>query len=90
MDAVCNVLQKMDAQMKDIADEGAAITKLPGGESPSASTGPMRKVTNEVRQEIQNLTVLYQELMKLCQQKRDVYIIAVKFHMSVRQVCLHV
>ena len=74
--------------MKEIKDEGAAITKLPGGESPSVSIGPMRKVTNEVRQEIQNLTVLYQDLMKLCQQKRDVYIIAVKFHMSVRQVCL--
>ena len=73
--------------MKEIKDEGAVIAKLPGGESPSASTGPMRKVANEVRQEIQNLTVLYQDLVKLCQQKRDVYIIAVKFHMSVRQVC---
>ena len=76
----------MDAQMKEIKDEGAAITKLTGGESPSASIGPMRKVADEVRHEIQGLTVLYQELMKLCQQKRDVYIIAVKFHMSIRQV----
>ena len=47
----------------------------------------MQKAIETVRSQLQDLTKTYELLMKTCQQKRDLYIVCVKFHMNLRQVC---
>lgn len=70
--------------MKEIQDEQTQISKLPTGSE--IKNQLLLKDINDVKQSVHLLTESYQKLMKLCQQKRDLFIVAVKFHMSVRQV----
>lgn len=72
--------------MKDIQEEQIQLSNLPGGDE--TKNRVLLQDLNQVKQSVQVLTELYQELMKLCQQKRDLFIVAVKFHMYVRQVIL--
>ena len=74
----------MDIHMKEIHDEQTELSKVPGGDDTKNQV--LVQDLERVKQMIQSLTELYQELMKLCQQKRDLFIVAVKFHMAVRQV----
>lgn len=74
----------MDLHMKEIQDEQQLISKLPTGSE--IRNQLLLKDINDVKQSVQLLTESYQKLMKLCQQKRDLFIVAVKFHMAVRQV----
>jgi hypothetical protein len=78
--------EKMDEHMKEIQDEHVQLFKLPGGNEIKNKT--ILQDLNQIKSSVNSLTELYQELMKLCQQKRDLFIVAVKFHMSVRQ-CEH-
>ncbi|XP_019856098.1 PREDICTED: triple functional domain protein-like [Amphimedon queenslandica] len=75
--------EKIDSHMKEIQEEQTQISKLPTGSE--IKNQLLLKDINDVKQSVQLLTESYQELMKLCQQKRDLFIVAVKFHMSVRQ-----
>ena len=70
--------------MKEIHDEQAELSNVPGGDDTKNQV--LVQDLERVKQMIQSLTELYHELMKLCQQKRDLFIVAVKFHMAVRQV----
>ena len=72
--------------MKDIQDEQVELSKLPSGDE--IRNKVLLQDLNQVKQSVQLLTESYQELMKLCQQKRDLFIVAVKFHMSIRQVSI--
>ena len=74
----------MDGHLKDIREESVDLCNLPTAD---ANTKEMLTQSIEgVKQGATSLTELYQKLMKLCQQKRDLYIVAVKFHMTIRQV----
>lgn len=57
---------------------------------PSESGSDMHKTTQKaieaVRSQLQDITKTYEKLMVTCQQKRDLYIVCVKFHMNLRQV----
>ena len=58
---------------------------------PKESEQDMHSATKEaietVKTKLADLTKTYQELMTICQQKRDLFIVCVKFHMTNRQVC---
>ena len=58
--------------------------------APSQSQSDMHATTQKaieaVRSQLQELTKTYEKLMTTCQQKRDLYIVCVKFHMNLRQV----
>ena len=45
-----------------------------------------RKTISMVREQIHAVSDTYQQLMTTCQHKRNLFIVCVKFHMSVRQV----
>ena len=47
-----------------------------------------RKAIETVKSELQTMTKTYQELMTTCQQKRDLFIVCVRFHMTIRKVCM--
>ena len=81
------LLQKMDSHLKEIREESVELYSLP------EASESMKKVLSQclegVKEGAASLTEQYQKLMKLCQQKRDLYIVAVKFHMTVRQVFIY-
>ena len=54
-----------------------------GEENMHAST---HKAITMVQEKIQSVSDTYQQLMTTCQQKRNLFTVCVKFHMSVRQV----
>ncbi len=58
--------------------------------APRETEETMHSATKEaievVKGQLNDLVATYQELMTLCQQKRDLFIICVKFHMFTRQV----
>jgi len=45
-----------------------------------------RKTISMVRETIQAVSDTYQELMTICQQKKNLFIVCVRFHMNVKQV----
>lgn len=59
--------------------------------APKESEQNMHSATKEaietVKEKLADLSKTYQELMTICQQKRDLFIVCVKFHMTNRQVC---
>ncbi len=80
--------QTMDEHMDRIRAD-ANILINPTFE-PKETDDTMHSATKEaitlVQNQLDNLTTTYQELMTLCQQKRDLFIVCVKFHMTTRQV----
>ena len=52
--------------------------------------GEMHSATQQaidsVKEQVEELKKNYKELTDLCQQKRDLFIVCVKFHMTTRQV----
>ena len=75
----------MERHLSELKEEGHLLGKPPSSD-PAAMTPAMRKAIDEVTRQIQTLNQHHQDFMTLCQQKRDFYIVAVKFHMTVRQV----
>ena len=45
-----------------------------------------KKAIDSVKAQVEELKKSYKELTDLCQQKRDLFIVCVKFHMTTRQV----
>ena len=78
----------MEKHLNEIKEEGHQLGKSPSSD-PAAMTSAMRKAMDEVTRQIQMLNQHHQDFMTLCQQKRDFYSVAVKFHMTVRQVRLY-
>ena len=56
--------------------------------------GKMHAATQQaidtVKAQVEELKKSYKELIDLCQQKRDLFIVCVKFHMTTRQVSVNV
>ena len=49
-----------------------------------------QKAIDRVKTQVEELKTNYKELADLCQQKRDFFLLCVKFHMTARQVsCRH-
>ena len=59
--------------------------------SPDEKGENMHEATKEAVQSVksisEDLNTTYQQLTTMCQQKRDLFIVCVKFHMTTRQVC---
>ena len=80
--------QTIDEQMTKIKHDAAEMCNpdfLPN-ESEGEMHAAMQKAVEAVQTQIQELTKTYQQLSTVCQQKRDLYIVCVKFHMNLRQV----
>lgn len=45
-----------------------------------------KQAVTVVRTTLNTLNVIYKDLTTMCQQKRDLFIVCVKFHMTTRQV----
>lgn len=46
-----------------------------------------KKAVQSVKVTMDQLNATHQQLITMCQQKRDLFIVCVKFHMTTRQVC---
>lgn len=75
----------VDKHLNDLKEEGQQLSKSPSGD-PIGMTSAMKKAVEDVKKMIHKLNENHQEFMTLCQQKRDFYIVAVKYHMNIRQV----
>lgn len=87
-DTHCPLLQTIDEQMSKIKIDAADLCdpNFAPSEPESDMHATMQKAIEAVRSQLQDLTKTYEKLMTTCQQKRDLYIVCVKFHMNLRQV----
>ena len=78
----------MDEQLEKIREDAKELTNPTF--DPQAKESDMHTVTRRaievVRDQLTQLTQTYQQMMKTCNQRRDLFIVCVKFHMTVRQV----
>ncbi len=78
----------MDGHMATVREDAQAI--IHPTFHPEEDEENMHAATREaiatVKDCIQNLSQIYQQVMTTCQQKRDLFIVCVKFHMTLRQV----
>jgi hypothetical protein len=72
-------------KIKQDAGELCDPNHLPN-ESEAEMHAAMQKAQAAVQTQLQELTKTYQTLSDICQQKRDLYIVCVKFHMNLRQL----
>lgn len=74
-------MNTIKASAKDLCNPNFAPS-----ETESEMHASMKKAIEAVRSQLSDLTRTYELLMNTCQQKRDLYIVCVKFHMNLRQV----
>ena len=77
----------MDEHMKKVREDAQILINpdfVPDEEGKIHSA--TQKVINSVKAKVEELETSYKELIDLCQQKKDVFVICVKFHMTNRQV----
>lgn len=78
----------MDEHMKRIREDAQVlinpdfVSEEDGKEMHSAT----QKAIDSVKTQVEELKTNYKQLTDLCQQKRDLFIVCVKFHMTTRQV----
>ena len=73
----------MDAHLAEITEESFSLCNFPE----EYETSPvLEAVVIDVKDNIGMVTTLYQQLMLLCQQKRDLFIVVIKYHMIILQV----
>lgn len=71
--------------------EDAAVLTNPhflssSGELSSEMQATTKKAVQSVKETMDQLSTTHQQLITMCQQKRDLFIVCVKFHMTTRQV----
>ena len=78
----------MEEQMGKMREDADILTQPKF--SPTDTEETMHDATKEaiesVKLSIQHLNSIYQQLITMCQQKRDLFIVCVKFHLTTRQV----
>ena len=81
--------QTMDEQMNKLRTDASNLCSPTFGPTELEATAhsATQKAVEAVRSQLKELTKTYEQLVTTCQQKRDLYIICVKFHMKMRQVC---
>jgi hypothetical protein len=81
-------METIDEQMNKIKSDGADLCNpnFAPSESEADMHASMQKAIEAVRSQLLELTRTYELLMNTCQQKRDLYIVCVKFHMNLRQL----
>ena len=79
----------MDEQMNKLRTDASNLCSPTFGPAELEATAhsATQKAVEAVRSQLKELTKTYEQLVTTCQQKRDLYIICVKFHMKMRQVC---
>ena len=79
----------MDEHMKKIREDAQVLIN-PDFVSDEDEGKKMHSATQQaidnVKTQVEELRKSYKELTDLCQQKRDLFIVCVKFHMTTRQV----
>ena len=77
----------MDGHMGKIREDAQALIN-PGfiSEGEEEMHSATKQAIDSVKAQVEELKKNYKELTDLCQQKRDLFIVCVKFHMTTRQV----
>ena len=85
------ILQTLDESMEGI-DEDIHVLINPDSESVPGGEGKMHsamlQAIDSVKTQVEELKKSYKELTDLCQQKRDTFVLCMKFYMMTRQVSL--
>lgn len=80
----------MDAHLAEITEESLSLCTFPEEYEISPK---IESVVIDVKVNIDKLTSLYEQLILLCQQKRDLFVVVIKYHMLILQVrpytCMH-
>ncbi len=78
----------MDGQMATLREDAQALIHptFHPEEDEESMHAATREAIATVKDRVQDITQTYQQVMTTCQQKRDMFIVCVKFHMTVRQV----
>lgn len=77
----------MEEQLERVREDADVLTKPRfGQESEGGMHEATQQVVETVKKGIEELNTTHQQLVTMCQQKRDLFIVCVKFHMTTRQV----
>lgn len=83
----------MEEQIERVREDADVLTNPRFGQDSSDSQQEdstmheaTKQVVDSVKEIIGELNKTHQQLMTMCQQKRDLFIVCVKFHMTTRQV----
>ncbi len=79
-------VQAMEEQIGRVREDSEILTNPrftgEGGSMHEAT----KQVVDTVKKSLGELNATHQQLITMCQQKRDLFIVCVKFHMTTRQV----
>ena len=80
--------QTMDDHMSKIRKDGNSLInpKFAPSETEENMHSATKQAIETVKAKLTDLSETYHDLMSMCQQKRDLFIVCVKFHMTSRQV----
>ena len=78
----------MDEHMKKIREDAQVLINpdFVSDEKGKKMHSATQQAIDSVKNQVEELKKSYKELIDLCQQKRDLFIVCVKFHMTTRQV----
>ena len=82
--------QKLDESLKKIHEDAQTLddtTLVSEDEDKGKMHAAAQQAMDTVNAQVEELKKSYKELFDLCQQKREVCLVCVKFHMMTRQVC---
>lgn len=80
----------MEDQMDKMREDASVLTNphfITSGNMGEDMQETTKKAVQSVQTTMKQLSSTHQELITMCQQKRDLFIVCVKFHMTTRQVC---
>ena len=77
----------MEEQLEKVREDANILTNPRfSDESDDSIHEATKQVVDSVTKSMAELNATHQQLMTMCQQKRDLFIVCVKFHMTTRQV----
>ena len=81
-------LQTLEESMEKIDEDAHVLinSDLASDEEGKRMHSAMQQAIDSVKTQVEELRKSYKELTDLCQQKRDTFVLCVKFHMMTRQV----
>ena len=83
-----DVMLTLDKHMNQIREDAQAIYHPQfASQEDDQQHSTTSKAIEAVKEGMHELREMYQRLMSACQQKRELFIVSVQFHMNMRQVC---
>jgi len=81
-------LQATEEEVDHMREDATVLTspRFSGREMNAEAQEATRSAVESVKTTLEQLNNSYKELTTMCQQKRDLFIVCVKFHMTTRQV----